>query len=67
MFDLTKGSIAQRNEDWLEEFLADAPITEAELDDIFDLHREQLADEDWIQYMPEYEYNRFCCACEGGF
>ncbi len=66
-----KQSVAQSDEKWLQSFLADAPltpeITEAELDDMFDIWREQMADEQWIEYMTEYEYNRFCCTTEGGY
>lgn len=72
-------SIPQSDEYSLQSFLADAPpnpeITEAEPpdhpvvsgDDMFDLWREQMADDEWIRYMTELEYNRFCCAAEGGY
>ena len=52
-----KQSIAQTNKQWLEGFL----------DDLFDQQREQMADDDWIRYMTEYEYNRFCYITEGGY
>lgn len=71
LFDSSNWSDDDDDEHWLQSFLADAPIndpiTEAELDDMFDQWREQMADDEWIRYMTEYEYNQFCCVTEGGY